>query len=139
MTTVEDAVSSYLKLRNRKGALKAAYEAAAGELEAKMQKFEGWFITKAQEQGVTSFKTKAGTAFLTNTDFANVADWDAALAFIKENDTYDMLERRISKRAVRAYIDEFGTVPAGITFGSRLDVNVRKPAGKGGDNDTEVG
>jgi hypothetical protein len=49
-----------------------------------------------------------------------------------------MLERRISKRAVRAYIDEFNAVPAGITFGSRLDVNVRKPAGKGGDNDTEI-
>jgi hypothetical protein len=135
--TIDSAIATFLQLRNKKSQLKAAYEKQEEELNAKMAKFEAWFIAKAQEQGVTSFKTAEGTAFLTNVDFANVADWDAVINFIKEKGTYDMLERRVSKRAIRAYIDEFKEVPAGITFGSRIDVNVRKPANKGDKADAE--
>ncbi len=135
--TIDNAIATFLQLRNKKSQLKAAYEKQEAELNEKMAKFEAWFINKAQEQGVTSFKTTEGTAFLTNTDFANIADWDAVISFIKEKGTYDMLERRVSKRAIRAYIDEFKVVPPGINFGTRIDVNVRKPAKKGDKDDAQ--
>ena len=101
------------------------------ELKAKMTKLESWLMQKADEDGVTSFKTTAGTAFVTTTDFANVADWDAVLTFIKENDAFDMLEKRVSKTAVRAHMDETGDVPPGITYGSKIGINVRKASGDG--------
>ena len=72
-------------------------------------------------------ETKHGTAFLTTTDFATVADWDAMLTFVRENDAYDMLEKRVSKTAVRGYIEQTKTVPPGVNYGTRLDVNIRKP------------
>jgi hypothetical protein len=59
-----------------------------------------------------------------------VEDWDATLNFIKKNDAFDMLERRVSKTAVRAYIELNKSVPAGVNYGTRLDVNVRKPTKK---------
>ena len=95
-----------------------------------MAKLEAWIKTKADAEGVTSFKTAHGTAFVTTNDYANVADWDAVLAFVKENEAYDMLEKRVSKNAVRGYIDEHKTVPSGVNYGTRIDVNVRKPANK---------
>ena len=115
---------------DQKAALKAKFDEDVGTIETKMQKLEHWIKDKADADGVTSFKTPHGTAFLTTTDFANVADWDAVLTFIKDNEAFDMLERRVSKTAVRAYIDQHRQVPAGVNYGTRLDVNVRKPAKK---------
>ena len=42
----------------------------------------------------------------------------------------NLLEKRVSKTAVRAYIEADKSVPSGINYGTRLDVNVRKPASK---------
>jgi hypothetical protein len=129
--TVEQVVAAYMKLRDKKKAIEAEADNKVQEIVQKMEKFETWIREKATEQGVTSFKTNAGTAFLTTVDFANVADWDAVLSFIKTNEAYDMLERRISKTAVRSYIEAHKEVPAGVNYGTKLSVNVRKPAAKG--------
>lgn len=127
--TVEQVVATYLKLRRKKEEIEAETKDRVADVKAKMTKLESWLMQKADEDGVTSFKTPAGTAFVTSTDFANVADWDAVLTFIKENDAFDMLEKRVSKTAVRAHMDETGGVPPGITYGSKLGVNIRKASG----------
>lgn len=127
--TVEQVVETYLKLRRKKEAIEASTKEQLAAVKDKMTKLESWLMQKADEEGVTSFKTSAGTAFVTSTDFANVADWDAVLTFIKENEAFDMLEKRVSKTAVRAHMDETGEVPPGITYGSKLGVSIRKASG----------
>ena len=127
--TVEQVVETYLKLRRKKEAVENETKAKVAAIKDSMTKLESWLMQKADEDGVTSFKTTAGTAFVTTTDFANVADWDAVLTFIKENDAFDMLEKRVSKTAVRAHMDETGDVPPGITYGSKIGINVRKASG----------
>ena len=128
--TGDQVIEAYLKYRNKKEALEAEIKDQVKELKDKMAKLEAWIKTKADAEGVTSFKTAHGTAFVTTNDYANVADWDAVLSFVKENEAYDMLEKRVSKNAVRGYIDEHKTVPSGVNYGTRIDVNVRKPANK---------
>ena len=128
--TVDQVIEAYLKFRNKKEALEAEIKDQVKELKDKMAKLEAWIKTKADAEGVTSFKTAHGTAFVTTNDYANVADWDAVLSFVKENEAYDMLEKRVSKNAVRGYIEQNKTVPSGVNYGTRIDVNVRKPANK---------
>lgn len=128
--TVDDVIAAYIKLRDKKEALEAAVKEQTKELTEKMVKLENYLREQADAMGVTSFKTKHGTAFLTTTDFAAVADWDAVLDFVKQNDAYDMLERRVSKKAVRGYIDQMKQVPAGINYGTRLDINIRRPTAR---------
>jgi len=128
--TVDQVIEAYLKYRNKKESLEAEIKDQVKELKDKMAKLEAWIKAKADAEGVTSFKTAHGTAFVTTNDYANVADWDAVLSFIKKNDAFDMLEKRVSKNAVRGYIDEHKTVPSGVNYGTRIDVNVRKPVAK---------
>ena len=128
--TVDQVIEAYLKYRNKKEALEAEIKDQVKELKDKMAKLEAWIKTKADAEGVTSFKTAHGTAFVTTNDYANVGDWDAVLAFVKENDAYDLLEKRVSKNAVRGYIDQQKAVPSGVNYGTRIDVNVRKPVAK---------
>ena len=128
--TIDEVVKGYLTLRNRKESMESEVKEKVKVIKEKMAKLEAYIKKQADEQGVTSFKTASGTAFVTTTDFAQVADWDAVLGFIKENGAWDMLEKRVSKNAVRGYIDEHKEVPSGVNYGTRIDINVRKPSTK---------
>lgn len=132
MTTlnVDQVVAAYMKLRQQKEALEASIKEEVGVIKDKMTKMEAWIKEQADAQGVTSFKTKHGTAFLSTTDYANVADWDAVLNFIQEASAFDMLEKRVSKIAVRGYIEEHKAVPPGINYGTKLEVQIRKPTAR---------
>lgn len=130
MVNVDDVIAAYIKLREKRSQIKAEAERQADELQTKMNKLESWIKEQADTMGVTSFKTKHGTAFLTTVDFAAVADWDAILKFVRENEAFDMFEKRISKSAVRGYIDQTKQVPPGVNYGTRIEVNVRKPTSK---------
>jgi hypothetical protein len=128
--TIDQVISAYLKLRNKKEAIEAETKDKVKGIKEQLLKLEAWIKEKADADGVTSFKTEHGTAFLTTTDYANVADWDSVLGFILENEAFDMLEKRVSKTAVRGYIEATKAVPSGVNYGTRIDVNVRKPAAK---------
>jgi hypothetical protein len=125
-----DVIRAYMKLRNQKDAIEAATKEQLTAVKGKMEKLEAYIKSELDAQGLNTFKSDYGTAFLTTTDFANVADWDAALTFVLENEAYDMLEKRISKTAVRGYIDTHKTVPPGVNYGTKVEVNIRKPTKK---------
>jgi len=128
--TVEGVVKTYLKLRSNKERIEADVKEQLVDIKEKMLKLEAWIKAKSDETGVKSFKTDAGTAFLTTSDYASVANWDEVLAFVRENEAWDMLTKGVSKVAVRGYIDANKAVPNGVTFGTRIGVSVRRPAKK---------
>lgn len=127
---VDEVVGAYMKLRNQKAQLEAATKEKVAELKERMGKIEAWLLREADKQGVTSFKTNAGTAYVTTVDFAQVADWDEVLKFVRTHAAYDMLERRVNKTAVRGYMEANNKVPPGVNYGTRMEVNVRKPSNK---------
>ncbi len=128
--TVDQVIETYMKFRSKKDIIEAETKAKVKGIKENMTKLESWLKEKADADGVTSFKTNHGTAFLTTNDYARVEDWDAMLGFIREHEAYDLFEKRVSKTAVRGYIDMNKAVPAGVTYGTKIDVNVRKPAPK---------
>jgi hypothetical protein len=128
--TVDAVIKKYMKLRSQKEAVEAEVKERINQIKADMTKLEAFLKAKMDADGLTSFKSEHGTAFLTTTDFANVDDWDAVLRFIREEDAYDMLERRVSKTAVRGYIEANKEVPPGVKYGTKLDINIRKPTAR---------
>jgi len=128
--TVDAVIKKYMKLRIQKEVVEAEIKERVDNIKADMVKLEAWLKAKLDADGLTSFKTDHGTAFLTTTDFANVEDWDAVLRFIREEEAFDMLEKRISKTAVRGYIETNKEVPPGVKYGTKLDINVRKPTAR---------
>jgi len=129
--TVGEVIKTYMALREKKAELEAEVKERVAEVKEKMTKLESYLKVKMDETGLTSFKSDHGTAFLTTTDYANVADWDEVVQFIKDNDAYDLFEKRVSKMAVRGYIEQNKTVPPGVNYGTKLGVNIRKPTAKG--------
>mgnify|MGYP005832305157 FL=1 len=128
--TVDQVVDTYLRLRGQKEAIEAEAKQQVVAVKEKLLKLEAWIKAKSDETGVKSFKTDHGTAFLTTSDYASVGNWDEVLAFVKENEAYDMLTKGVSKVAVRGYIDANKAVPPGVNFGTKIGVSVRKPTRK---------
>lgn len=127
---VGDVIKTYMALRAKKSELEADVKEQVQNIKDKMTKLESYLKVKMDEAGLTSFKSDHGTAFLTTTDYANVADWDEVVQFIKDNEAYDLFEKRVSKMAVRGYIEQNKSIPPGINYGTKLSVNIRKASAR---------
>lgn len=125
--TIDAVIAKYMKLRAEKDKIEAEAKTEVDKIKVNMTKIESWLKQQADAQGVTSFKTKAGTAFLTTADAANVENWDAILKFVLDNQMHHFLQKAVSKVAIRQYIEEHKTVPPGVKYATRIEVNIRKP------------
>lgn len=126
MATVNDLVEKYIKLRDKKGELKAAFTAKTERLDAALETIEGHLLKMFQAQGIDSVKTGEGTAYKSSRVSAKVEDWDAALDFIKKKKLWHMLERRVGKEAVKQYNEEHGALPPGVSMTEEITINVRR-------------
>lgn len=122
--TIDDAIYAYMQLRANKEAL----ETKIKSIKSNMLKLEAFLQEKLDGDGLTSLKSAHGTVFITEVDFASVKNWDAVLQFVRESGAYDLLGRHVSKTAVRSYIEATQETPPGVYYGTRKNLNVRKPA-----------
>lgn len=67
-----------------------------------------------------------GTAFLQNVTSVTTEDWDATLAWIKAQESWEFLEHRVSKTVVQDYMESTGEVPPGVRVSTEVEVRVRR-------------
>jgi hypothetical protein len=123
---IDEVIAAYVKLRDAKEELQRKHKEELIPVRQKMDRIESWLQNELQKQSLQSFKGDAGTAFLQEETSATVADWDATLAYIRENDKWELLEKRVSKTVVADHIETFSTVPPGVSFRREMVVRVRR-------------
>lgn len=126
---LSEAVSLYIKLRDKKAEMKAAMEEQIKPLQEKMDLLEAKLLAAFQSTGVDSVKTEHGTAYMSVRTTASIADRDAFMSFVKAHEEWSLLEVRAAKTAVeqfRAANDD--TLPPGINIREERVVNVRRSA-----------
>ena len=123
---IETVIAGYVKLRTQRDELKKKQAAEMLPINDAMFKLASWLQKQLQESGQTSAKTGSGTAFLQTDTSVAIDDWESTIAFIKENDLFSMLERRVSKSVVTDYIESTQTVPPGLSIKSEISCHVRK-------------
>lgn len=126
MAKISDYVEKYLELRELKKKLDDEHKAKVEKVSKLLGTLESQFMEHFNQTGSTQVKAGGGTVFVKTTDFAQVRDWDEVLEFIKHNEAYEFLERRVSKTAVSEYVKENNVVPPGVNYGTKMSINVRK-------------
>ncbi|MEY3125110.1 MAG: hypothetical protein RLZZ573_1630 [Pseudomonadota bacterium] len=126
----EQAGEKYIALRNEVAAIEAEAKTAVAEKKATMLDLENWFTLRAQEEGMVKIPTSVGTAYWSTHNAATVADRNALFEFCKENNTWDLIESRASKTAVKSYVEGHGVPPPGVNFSSVQVFNFRKTTSK---------
>ncbi len=123
---MQELVEKYIALRDAKDKIKAALSAKTAKLDAVMERIEAQILSTFIQQGIDSVRTSAGTAYRQTRTSAKVADWESVLQFIRDQELWHMLERRVSKDAVTDYRNEHGELPPGVDWREEAVINVRR-------------
>lgn len=123
---IDDILGKYLELRDEKDRIQAELKAKVKGLDDNMGVIETWLLNEFNTRGATNIATPFATAFVKDTDFANVSDWNVTLEFIKTHELWQMLKKDVLKSAVKEFIDATGTPPPGVNWGSKREVQVRR-------------
>jgi hypothetical protein len=120
------AGEKYLAVRQQIDELERQHKEAKAELQEKLVMLENWFTMKAQEDGLLTVPTPAGLVYWSTHHSASVASREALFEYCKEHETWDLLEARASKTAVKSFIEAHGEPPPGVNFNSVSVFNFRK-------------
>ena len=92
-----------------------------------MKVLELELLNICKAQGADSIKTKAGTATRTIKSKYWTGDWESMYAFIRKNDAFLLLEKRLHQTNMRQFLDENpDQKPAGLNIDSEYAVTVRR-------------
>jgi hypothetical protein len=120
---VDQLVSIYLKMRNKKAALEKEIKA----IEAQQEQVEIALLDEAKLLGVKSFGTKHGTVIRSTKERLFSTDMPAFREFVLENKCVDLFESRLAQNAVKAWVEANpDKIPPGLQSDSKETISIRK-------------
>lgn len=113
-------------VRNKLGDEIKAHEDAIKVLKAKRDKVDTEFLRRFNAEGVTSVKTPYGTPYIITRTAASVADKDAFMSWMRENDTFDFMNISANKTMVAEYVAKNEALPPGINWTAIREIGLKK-------------
>lgn len=124
--TLDVIVEKYIQLRDRKAQLKKQFDDSVAQIEQAMTKCEAYIQRHLESIGAESVGTAHGTAYIARKTSASVADKDAFMSYVREQELWSMLDVRANKTAVDEYRAEHGDNPPGVNYSVMRTVNIRR-------------
>lgn len=117
----------YIKIRDAKDKLTADYKQQYADLEEQMGVLETEMLETCKTMNADSIRTKAGTIIRSIKSRYWTNDWDSMYRFIKENDAYGLLEKRLHQTHMKEFLSENpDLLPMGLNVESEYTVVVRR-------------
>jgi len=124
---IEKMIRVYIKIRDARAEQKKSFELADKALVVQQEQIENAMLEIAQKSGATQLGSPSGTAYIETETQISIADDSSFYKFIKDTDSLDMLQRRVSTTAVKQYIAEHeGAVPPGLNLFNRMRIKIRR-------------
>jgi predicted secreted protein len=127
MSNIEELVADYLEMRRLREDLKSIFERDDGELKDAMEAIKVALLAVCNDTNTNGFKTTSGTVTRQVKERYFCTDWDAFKDFIEKEGSIDLLERRISQKNFKEFMEsrENG-LPLGVNAMREYDIVVRK-------------
>jgi len=117
----------YIKIRDAKDKLTADYKQQYADLEEQMSVLEVEMLETCKTMNADSIRTKAGTIIRSIKSRYWTNDWDSMYRFIKDNDAYGLLEKRLHQTHMKEFLSENpDLLPMGLNVESEYTVVVRR-------------
>lgn len=120
------AITKYVELRDDLERIEKEAKLKKEPIAQAMETIASVLMKLANDQGVKSFKSAAGTAFIKATSRCGVGNWDETLKHIVENNAYNLLNRAVNKTAVEEYITAHEVPPPGVTWTVMNELQIRR-------------
>lgn len=117
----------YVKMRDKKAEIMRLAEEECAAIQTKMSVIEIEMLKILQAQDANSVATEEGTIYRQIDIKPSCADWEIFYDWIKDNDAFDALERRIKKTFIKEYIEQHDDkLPPGVNVIREWKVTVRR-------------
>lgn len=117
----------YIKIRDKRSELSEKFEQEDTALKEQQEMIAAKMLELCQELNADSIKTPAGTIIRKVNTRYWTTDWDSMYDFIKENDAFPLLERRLHQTNMKQYLEENPELlPAGLQADRAYTVVVRR-------------
>lgn len=118
----------YIKIRNQIASLTKKYDDEVEELKKQQDEIAAAMKDTLKALNVRSVNTAGGTVVLLEKTRYYPSDWAEFKQFIKDNDAFDLMEKRIAQTNMATFLQENPTlVPPGLNSNSEYAISVRKP------------
>ena len=120
----------YLKIRDAKDALTSQYKQQVAELDEQLQVLGNEMLETCKEMNASSIRTPHGTIVRSVKSRYWTNDWDSMYQFIKTNDAFGLLEKRLHQTNMKEFLSENPDVqPIGLNVENEYTVVVRRSKG----------
>jgi len=127
MSNIEELVADYLKIRRSREDLKSKFEADDSELKDTMESIKVSLLAVCNDTNTNGFKTTSGTVTRQVKERYFCTDWDAFKDFIEKEGSIDLLDRRISQKNFKEFMESRKNgLPLGVNAMREYDIVVRK-------------
>lgn len=127
MEAADQLVSVYIKMRDKKDAIRHDMEQQINHIDEQMQVVAQQILDICKETGAESIRTAHGTAYRTIKQRFWTNDWEAMHKFIRENEAMELLERRIHQTNMKQFLEENPELkPAGLNIDREYAITVRR-------------
>ena len=125
--SVETLVSAYRAIRNKRSELAKEYDEQDQKLNDEQDVIKRELLSLCKRIDADSIKTKAGTVFRRVRTKYQVGDWEAVYKLIEKTKSFDLLEKRLNNKNMKAYIEENPEdLPRGLSPISEYTITVRR-------------
>jgi len=128
---IDELVQDYVRIRDTLESKRKEFKELESKAKAAMNRIEMRLLQRADALGVQNFKTKFGTAFVTEKDFARVAGpegWVKLVEFMKKTNDFDLVEKRVAKLHFKEVMNERAISPdeMGVEYVIERTIQVRR-------------
>jgi hypothetical protein len=126
----ESLVSAYINIRDERDRIISQQKQALKELELQLEAVSKALLEICKENKLDGFRTDFGTVSqITKTEYWT-NDWDSLYKFIKENDAFHLLHKRVNQSGMKEFLDENPDLhPAGLNVDQEYSIRVTRPRG----------
>lgn len=124
--SIDAIINGYLKLREKRAALKKAFTEEDDKLKAQSDKLRAFLMDHMDKNGATQLASDSGTAYKKRIFKPRCTGWVDLWDWLAENRRFDMLEKRLSAKAIEEYAEETDDLPPGVTAEVEYDVVIRR-------------
>lgn len=119
-TTLEELIAEALRLRG----ISSELEAARKTIDKDRKALGYLIIDKMQAAGIQRTGTELANVSISVQKHATVADWDEVYNYIRENDAFHLLHKRLSSTSAAEIAEIDGSMP-GVDFYEEPTLNLR--------------
>lgn len=118
---------AYIRIRDAKAELKAAFDAKDASLTEQQDLIKQVLLAHCKDHGVESVRTDSGMFYRTTKTRYSTRDWEAMHKFILEHGLPELLEKRLNQTEVRELLAERpDLVPPALDVSAEYTISVRK-------------